>query len=100
MFNLQHASVLKAQPRQHISNIYIYLYVSDQSVYTGSELCGTVGKVHIYVAYILLKSNKEIVGSKLKEDIIIIILLLYVVLLVVCVLGLHFTQILSKYFIF
>ena len=24
---------LKAQPRQHISNIYIYLYVSDQSVY-------------------------------------------------------------------
>ena len=31
-------SVLKAHPRQPISNIYIYLYVSDQSVYTGSEL--------------------------------------------------------------
>ena len=35
---LQHTSVLKAQPRQDISNIYIYLYVSDQSVYTGSKL--------------------------------------------------------------
>ena len=31
-------SVLKAQPRQRISNIYIYLYVSYQSVYTGSEV--------------------------------------------------------------
>ena len=32
-------SVFKAQPQQRISNIYIYvyLYVSDQSVYTGSE---------------------------------------------------------------
>ena len=29
--------VLKARPRQHISNIYIYLYVSDQSGYTGSK---------------------------------------------------------------
>ena len=28
----------KAQSRQRISNIYIYLYVSDQSVYTGSEI--------------------------------------------------------------
>ena len=26
------------QPRQRISNIYIYLYVSDKSVYTGFEL--------------------------------------------------------------
>ena len=38
LFNLQHTSVLKAQPRQRISNIYIYLYVSYQSVYIGSEL--------------------------------------------------------------
>ena len=30
-------SVLKAQLRQRISNIYIYLYVSDQSVSTGSK---------------------------------------------------------------
>ena len=30
-------AVLKAQPRQHISNIYIYLYVSDPTVYAGSE---------------------------------------------------------------
>ena len=35
MFNLQQASILKAQPRQRISNIYIYLYVSDKSEYTG-----------------------------------------------------------------
>ena len=32
LFNLQHTSVLKAQPQQRISNIYIYLYVSDQFV--------------------------------------------------------------------
>ena len=38
VFNLQHTSVLKAQTRQHISNIYIYLYVSDQSMYIGSEV--------------------------------------------------------------
>ena len=38
LFNLQHVSVLKAQPWQHISYIYIYLYVSYQSVYTGSKL--------------------------------------------------------------
>ena len=37
LFNLQRTSVLKAQPQQRISNRYIYLYVSDQSVYTGSE---------------------------------------------------------------
>ena len=37
LFNLQHTSVLKAQPRQRISNIYICLYVSDQSGYTRSE---------------------------------------------------------------
>ena len=30
-------SVLKAQPQQRISNIYIYLYVSYQSMYTESE---------------------------------------------------------------
>ena len=30
-------SVLKAQARQGISHIYIYLFVSYQSVYTGSE---------------------------------------------------------------
>ena len=35
---IQHMSVSKAQPRQYISNIYIYLYVSDQSVYIGCEL--------------------------------------------------------------
>ena len=29
-------SVLKAQPLQCITNIYIYLYVSNQSLYTGS----------------------------------------------------------------
>ena len=28
---------LNAQPRQRISNKYIYLYISDQSVYIGSE---------------------------------------------------------------
>ena len=38
LFKLQQTSVLKAHLRQRISNIYIYLYVSDQSVYTGSEL--------------------------------------------------------------
>ena len=38
IFNIGYpTSVLKAQPRQGISNIYIYLYVSYQSVYTGSE---------------------------------------------------------------
>ena len=37
LFNLQHTSVLKAQPQQRISNIYIYLHVSDQSVYTGAK---------------------------------------------------------------
>ena len=26
------------EPRQRISNIYIYLYVSDQSVFIGSEM--------------------------------------------------------------
>ena len=31
-------SALEAQPRQCISNIYIYLYVSYQSVYTGFEV--------------------------------------------------------------
>ena len=30
----QHSSVLKAQPRQRISHMVIYLYVSDQSVYS------------------------------------------------------------------
>ena len=35
IINLKHSSVLKAQPRQRISNIYIYLYVSDQSGYNG-----------------------------------------------------------------
>ena len=38
--------ILKAQPRQRISKIYIYLYVSCQSVCTGSEIvifqCGIV----------------------------------------------------------
>ena len=38
LFKLQHSSVLKAQSRQRKSNIYIYLYVCDQSVYTGSEI--------------------------------------------------------------
>ena len=26
-----------AEPRQRVSNIYVYLYVSDQSVFIGSE---------------------------------------------------------------
>ena len=45
LFNLQHTSVLKAQPQQRISNIYIYLHVSDQSVYTGSKtkVCDRAG---------------------------------------------------------
>ena len=30
-------SVMKAQLQQRFSNIYIYLYVRDQSGYTGSE---------------------------------------------------------------
>ena len=30
-------SLATVEPRQHISNIYIYLYVSDQSVFSGSE---------------------------------------------------------------
>ena len=34
----QFLSKLAAQPRQHISNIYIYLYGSYQFVYTGSEV--------------------------------------------------------------
>ena len=48
VFNLQHSSVLKAQPEQRISNIYIYLYVSYQSVYTGSEIVRTSGALSIY----------------------------------------------------
>ena len=36
IFKMQ--SILKAQPRQRISNIYTYLCVSDQSVYIGSEI--------------------------------------------------------------
>ena len=32
-----HLLFLKAQPRQHISNIYIYLYGSYQMMFTGSE---------------------------------------------------------------
>ena len=43
-----YTSVLKAQPRQHISNIYIYLYVSYQSVYTGSEHISRVVKIYIF----------------------------------------------------
>ena len=31
-------STATIEPRQRISNIYIYLYVSDQSVFIGSEL--------------------------------------------------------------
>ena len=42
LFNLQHMSVLKAQPQQRISNIYIYLYVSYQSMY----IIQTVGLLH------------------------------------------------------
>ena len=38
LFNLLYTSVLKAQPRQRISNIYTYLYVSYTSVYTGLEI--------------------------------------------------------------
>ena len=38
LFDLQNTPVFKAQPRQRISNKYIYLYVSDQSVYIGSEV--------------------------------------------------------------
>ena len=30
------------EPRQRISNIYIYLYVSDQPVFIGSEVCVSV----------------------------------------------------------
>ena len=37
IFNVGPKSSLKEQPRQHISNVYIYLYVSYQSVYTMSE---------------------------------------------------------------
>ena len=42
IIDLQHTSVLKAPPRQRISNIYIYLYVSDQSGYT-EALPGVLG---------------------------------------------------------
>ena len=41
LFNLQHKSVLKAQPQQDIFYLYIYLYVGYQSVYTGSKLIET-----------------------------------------------------------
>ena len=37
LFNLQHTSVLKAQPRQHISNIYIF-FLCQLPVYIGSEV--------------------------------------------------------------
>ena len=46
IFNLQHASVLKAHPRQHISNIYIYLYVSYQSVYIGSKSKASASSIY------------------------------------------------------
>ena len=42
LFNLHHTSLLKSQPRQLVSNIYIYLYVSDQSGYAGSQVLLTV----------------------------------------------------------
>ena len=63
LFNLQHTSVLKApatvEPRQHISNIYIYLYVSDQSVIIGSEIQGAnKEKSSTYFAMALSKSDK------------------------------------------
>ena len=32
------------EPRQRISNIYIYLYVSDQSVFIGSEIQAKINK--------------------------------------------------------
>ena len=38
IFKLQHSSALKAKLGQHISNIYIYLYVSDKSGYAVSEI--------------------------------------------------------------
>ena len=34
------------EPRQCISNIYMYLYVSDQSVFIGSEVSHAFGSVH------------------------------------------------------
>ena len=36
-------SSVTVEPRQRISNIYIYLYVSDQSVFIGSEFSVTFG---------------------------------------------------------
>ena len=41
-------SVLKAQPRQRIFNIYIYLYESDQSVIIGSKGVLSVKYYHIF----------------------------------------------------
>ena len=34
------------EPRQRISNIYIYLYVSDQTVFIGSEVTGLIKFFH------------------------------------------------------
>ena len=45
IFN-NYTSVLKAQPLQRISNIYIYLFGSYQSLYTGSEMAWTIRIYH------------------------------------------------------
>ena len=54
-------SVLKAQPRQCVSKIYIYLYVSDQFVYTGSEfILSAINSIYskaICITFIDLKPN-------------------------------------------
>ena len=42
-FLFEYTSVLKAQPGHCISNIYIYLYVSYQSVHTGGSGWGGGG---------------------------------------------------------
>ena len=39
------------EPQQHISNIYIYLYVSDQSVFIGSELYHILYSENIAIIY-------------------------------------------------
>ena len=63
-------SVLKSQPRQHISNTHLqYLYVSDQSVYTEFETICTkyvgIQKNHLNVV------NETVLLSIQTHDLII-----------------------------
>ena len=51
------------EPRQRISNIYIYLYVHDQSVFIGSELILTTTDA-VHVVYWFLLNGLHLLSSQ------------------------------------